>query len=443
MKIIYILIPFLLVYIVLVVIYFDEYYKRYYKEHFINDSVITNDKSLEEDDNIEMFEDSSVKKKAELNVTKDESSFNQQMSVYKDGLNDKYAKITDAIEDVYLPYSESSFENADTKQTKLNEFIIIDVYKNILNRQPKPNELNKHLQDFYEENMNEDILKMRLYNSTEYKMIVKMQSNDVDAGLVSTASSENMIDMLASMYKKELKRDPRPEMLLKLKDCYIHLQFNDYLFRAMLIHNKFGDFENEVMSTRLLSRDKMLDIFNKYFLLSELKLIANDFKRQDILNRKAKMTVEAMNTGNGANINTSNLLGAGKQISEIVKDGNNVFNINIMLNEDMMRSKPYSDDDSRKVYNGSGTCENVKQVGDKYRIYNPIKYQQQYRGDMRYRPNVCSYGPKQVVQPVFVESKTLFQGTSLKEAIENTSVGSIMPKFEYREYEEVPIKGNK
>ena len=30
-----------------------------------------------------------------------------------------------------------------------------------------------------------------------------------------------------------------------------------------------------------------------------------------------------------------------------------------------------------------------------------------------------------------------FQGTPLKEAMENTQVGSIMPKFEYREYEEL------
>ena len=70
------------------------------------------------------------------------------------------------------------------------------------------------------------------------------------------------------------------------------------------------------------------------------------------------------------------------------------------------------------------------------RIYDPIDYKQHYREDMRYRPNVCSYGTKQIVQPIFLNSSTLFQGTDLKEAAENTQVGSIMPKFEYREYED-------
>ena len=71
------------------------------------------------------------------------------------------------------------------------------------------------------------------------------------------------------------------------------------------------------------------------------------------------------------------------------------------------------------------------------RIYNPIDYKQNYRGDMRYRPSVCSYGTKQIVQPIFVNSSTLFQGTDLKEASENTQVGSIMPKFKYYEYEDI------
>ena len=55
---------------------------------------------------------------------------------------------------------------------------------------------------------------------------------------------------------------------------------------------------------------------------------------------------------------------------------------------------------------------------------------------MRFRPNVCSYGTKQITQPIFLNSSTLFQGTDLKEAAENTQVGSIMPKFEYYEYED-------
>jgi hypothetical protein len=224
----------------------------------------------------------------------------------------------------------------------------------------------------------------------------------------------------------------------------------------------------------MLSREKLLEIFNNHFLLSELRLVANEFKKQEVLRRDAianaakipmiyglgsAMICDTSNI-NGSNVNvcymnSSNMasgLGTENQINGIAKDANNVFNINIMLGEDLMQSKAYSNDASKKIYNGHGdTCANVYSsnvcanmyngvpVDGKCRIYNPIKYKQQYRGDMRYRPNVCSYGTQQVVQPVFVNSKTLFQGTDLREASQFTQVGSIMPKFEYKEFEDVDL----
>jgi len=422
MKIVYYLIPLFIIYVILILLYFNDFLKDYYinkfKENFQCDYHI--------DNSLEM-------------ATKDEVNLNTQMIKYKNGLNDAYEKITDPINDVYLPYTESSFEDAEINtQNKLNEYVIIDVYKNLLGRQPKHDELNKLLQEFHENDINEETLKMRIYNSTEYKMIVKMQSNDVDAGLISTSSSEDLIDRLKRIYKELKKSDPEIKMLLPLKDCYIHLQFNDYLFMAMLVHNNFGKFETEILDMAMLSREKMLELFDKYFLLSDLRLVANEFKKQEMLKRKGKAIPRSFEIDKGALINSSNMnIGADKQLAQIVKDGNNVFNINIMLSDDMMKSKAYSDDDNKKIYNKHGdTCENVCPA-KKQRIYDPIKYQQQYRGDMRYRPNVCSYGTKQIVQPVFVNSSTLFRGTDLKEASENTQVGSIMPKFEYREYEEI------
>ena len=71
------------------------------------------------------------------------------------------------------------------------------------------------------------------------------------------------------------------------------------------------------------------------------------------------------------------------------------------------------------------------------RIYNPLIYKQQYRGKKsNYIPNICSYGTKQVVKPVIIGSSNAL-GTELSEASHYSQVGSIMPKFEYREYEEI------
>jgi hypothetical protein len=99
------------------------------------------------------------------------------------------------------------------------------------------------------------------------------------------------------------------------------------------------------------------------------------------------------------------------------------------LQNDLNAESQYSDDQSSYQ-------EKTMNTNTPQRIYDPIDYKQHYREDMRYRPNVCSYGTKQIVQPIFLNSSTLFQGTDLKEAAENTQVGSIMPKFEYREYED-------
>lgn len=349
----------------------------------------------------------------------------ERAKVLERGLDKKYDKITDPIEDAYLPQVEKMTESPTDEITKnMNEYTIISTYKNTLNRQPTETELKKLLNEFHNQKLEENVLKTRIYNSPEYKMIVKMQSNDVEPELISTVSSINMIDNLKKIYKEELKTDIKSKMISPLKDCYIHLQYNDYLFRAMLRDVKYSNFEKEVLETTLLSREKLLDIFNKYFLLSELRIEANKIKRDELLSMKSMNVVKSVEKKEGADINSPSTLGAEQEISKIVKDGNNVFNINIVLNDERLdRTTPYSNDNNNDKNDKSGVCK----------IYDPINYKQHYRGDTRYRPNVCSYGTAQVVQPLYLGT----YGTDLKEAAENTAVGSIMPKFEYREYEEI------
>jgi hypothetical protein len=74
------------------------------------------------------------------------------------------------------------------------------------------------------------------------------------------------------------------------------------------------------------------------------------------------------------------------------------------------------------------------------RIYNPIDYKRHNRGDINSKPNVCLYDKNKIIQPEFSNSSPEFQGTILKDAIENTQVGSIMPKFVFYEYEDIITK---
>jgi hypothetical protein len=418
-----------------------------------------------------------------------------------------------------------------------NQFVIIDIYKNILGRQPKPREIIVNLQEFYEKSSDEEKLKIKLYNSTEYKMIVKMQSNDIDPTLVSKISEKNIIDTLKTVYKNHFNKMPHDKMTIPLKQCYIHLQFNDYLFKAMLMHDNYPSFERDILREYIINDEKLLEIFDNNFVLYELRLIANELKRRELLKREALSTPVSLTTDAAKNNAVSSdsketNLNAEKHIADIMKNSEPVFNINITL-QDKNTSTPYISTSSRSritannsidprnntsyaemafnpadptvsldIPNAQGATSNIltsasgtgssnysinnanirgakgisgvnTRIGsgggsninapvyssddlydslgnsrvveytDSYgeqhtqimpeRIYEPIKYKQQYRGDSGYRPNVCSYGTKQIVNPIYLSA----EGTDLREAIENTQIGSIMPKFAYREYEDV------
>ena len=615
--------------VIFLVVYFGDYIERFENAaasaansaNAANSDVKTTYERLVEARKTDFYE-----KKNPLTITKQEESMNLQMENYNNGVYDKYSSITDPVGDEFLPYTIKNYKDdpAAISKNNMNQYTIINVYKNTLDRQPTDKELNKNLQDFYENDIDEELLKLRIYNSTEYKIITNMQSNDIKPELITNISKGQLKEKLLKYYKDQhntvLTNTRLIDILIK---CYIHLQFNDYLFKAMLMHDKYLAFENRLRNEYMISDTKLLEVFNQTFLLSELRLIANELKRQDILKRKALRIPVALYNNNQSELNTSNvMMGAGKHISDIVRNSDNVFNINIMVNDkkDEKTSMPFSrpkpspppqrppqrppqsqqsqrppqtqtsqsqrppqaqanqispnshytannqnihnilnsinnknseavslitnnaatignvgniatlgtgisavssgadirntnivSDISNIVSATSGTSsatsgtsgatsgtagaagatsgtsgatsgtagatsgtagatsgtagtagatsvatsndtqyEDGADVADtgyyeadgadaadeqeiSTRIYDPINYKYHYRGEQGLpRPNVCSYGTKQIVQPVFLSSS----GTDLKEAEENTQVGSIMPKFEYYEYED-------
>jgi hypothetical protein len=369
-----------------------------------------------------------------------EASLAAQQGLAESRLNG-YLKITDPIPASYLPYTETI---SDDPKIRSYDSDVIDTYVKLLNRQPTNEELNIVSQQLYNNEIDIEILKMRLINSPEFEINSNMQSNEVNSRLLTAVSSNNLVKYLMAIYKNTLNKEPPRKILQPLKDCYIHLRYNDYLFIAMLLNANYFKFETDVIETAILSKELLLEYFNKYFVLLELKSKANIMKKEDIMRRKVAILNEPNASGsNGtsstgtasgakssigscpwATIDTETSMGSEENIKKIVKDGNNVFNINIKLNDTgRMSSTPYKRDES----------------GDTSRIYNPIDYKQHYRGQANYVPPVCtSAGNKNIVQPVFLNSKLLLSATELDEAANNTGMGSIMPKFEYKEFEEVP-----
>jgi len=569
------IISILTILVIFSIIYLSDYIKNIYFKDSIEDfkdvySIISNSLNKLSYENFENKKDELTTKYEELlelrkseifknssgEPTMQELSFNAQSEKEKNGVYDVYSSINDPISDEFLPYTIKNYRDDPEaiSTNNMNEFTIINIYKNALDRQPTEKELKKNLQDFYENNIDENILKLRIYNSTEYKIITNMQSNDIKPDLITNISKWQLKDNLKKLYMDQFNTELTNSKLLDiLVKCYIHLQFNEYLFKAMLMHDKYKEFEFKLKEEYILSDEKLLEIFNESFILHELRLIANELKRQDVIKRKALSLPVSLNRIEHSELNSSNIvnMGSEKYISDIVKNSDNVFNINIMLNDNKNSSTPYvnttsySTDNSRINVNGidntlgselgnilgngiggtlgngiggtlgngigntlgnrigntldnsiGGTLDNrvftsnldsistsnlnfgslsTKKYRDIYsdlyndinseskysetqysnddimndlkksqnsstRIYNPIDYKRHYRGDINSKPNVCLYDKNKIIQPEFSNSSPEFQGTILKDAIENTQVGSIMPKFVFYEYEDIITK---
>lgn len=330
--------------------------------------------------------------------------------------------IEDPIDDAYLSYSSNIF-NQELKSIDDNtyEYSIINTYKTILQRNPNSSELNKNINLFKTKELDEEKLKLQLYNTPEYRQLIKMQNNEVESGLEGALAKEDLLIKLSKMYYEERKLDAPRKMLLPLKDTFVHLQFDQYLFRAMLIHINYPKYENDVLEAALLTREKLLEFFNKYFELSELKSKANDIRKKMLLDMKNELgkVPESSIIKNAGSYLSDKGTDISEQIKKIFDNSNKVFD---------------KDDVSKYL-------DKNKYKSDLYvRVYDPIKYKQHYRGDPLYRPPICTtLGQKQAVSPVFTDSKMLFHGTDLKEATENTQIGSIMPKFQYTEYQDINV----
>ena len=316
------------------------------------------------------------------------------------------------IDDAYLPNMKDTKNDENEKDYK-----IINMYKTILNRQPTPEEMKKARK------LSEKQLKNNLLNTPEYNHMIKMQNNDVEGGIEGALAKEDLIVMLMRIYSEERDKKVPAKVLLPLRDCFIHLQYNEYLYRAMLNHNNYQNFEDDIINSTSLSKKKLEELFNKYFDLLELKLMANDIIKQRKLNSRS-------------NDNDSDpeplTLSKGAYIAESEYD-------NKKLQQQLEKISKEADD----IFNKNKAAELLKTNKDSeliVRIYNPMDYKNEYRGPKEFRPSVCtSLGQKPLTQPVFTESKLLMQGTDLDKAFEDTQVGSIMPKFIYKEYQDIKI----
>lgn len=516
------------------IVYIRNYIEKFTDENEINnknfsDIVSDNSKDLYEENDDYMYDYNLLDDK----LLKDPSTSLNEISADMRQINDSKDKtIEDPVDDAYLP-NEKLLEIYDINNENSPdiEYNIIQIYKNILDRLPNKDELDKYNNIINNNNMTIDELKIKLLNTPEYERKVKLQSNTIEPELENSYAIESLLNKLAKIYYNILDKSPPKKLLLPLRDCYIHLQYNDYLFKAMLMNDNFDKFETDILDTKTLSKKKLLELFNKYFLLNDIKYNANDLIKTDkLLKRNNKIIPKPSKSDtalpdNNIKETLDNQIDTMNNMKIIIKKSDDIFNLNTddnnidnyddnkyinniisspitsniiesftvnkfddeniindyndynnyelnivlpdnkkyeniknIINENKYINNVLNSDkiDNDKItkynsyikdMNNLKTINNIKNNisnnsnNDKFmRIENPIQYNKIYLGDPMYRPPVCTtLGQKNIVQPVFLDSKTLFNGTSLSDAFEYTQVGSMLPKFDYKEYIDIKL----
>jgi hypothetical protein len=160
---------------------------------------------------------------------------------------------------VQLSKNKETFLSTDDTQT------LIHTYSKILNRNPTATELAKHIKEIDRKEYTIHELEIRLYNSDEYKRLIKTQDNGLSPELSRMVEEKELIQYIRQIYTKERLKKPITNVLLPLRDLFVYLDYNPYKFVAMLRDSKYPDFEVEFLATKKLSKDTLLDIFKRTF----------------------------------------------------------------------------------------------------------------------------------------------------------------------------------
>jgi hypothetical protein len=252
---------------------------------------------------------------------------------------------------------------------------------------------------------NDDIIKLKKYlndfnKSSDSKKIKETYENNGGYQSDSSSNQKSLFDYYV-MFKKNKSKDIDIDNKYFLNEFYSY-DFMTYLrnsnYSNKMIFNYYDNFkklnDRNIDINNIYYYDEInTDKFNKY--LIELNYYTNtnyknDFKKDSDIERKIPETA----------------------------------NTDLPFKNNYMNDVVY-DEDNKSVL----------------RLYNPIVHNKSYLLPSGYRPPVCtSLGQEQLTQPVFTDSKLLFQGLDINKAFTETQVGSILPKFIYNEFKDIKIK---
>lgn len=323
---------------------------------------------------------------------------------------------------IWFMQTKESFATENTDN--LLETKIIDIYLEVLNRQPTGSELVDYQRQINNGEMTLTGLRQKLIDSEEYERLIKTQTNVLAPELNKMLSDKLLIEKIAKIYKEEKGKNIPDELIFPYKDVYIYLEYNEFAFRAFLRDKKYAEFENDVLRMEKPTKENVLALFDKKMskksIMTEGAKLKKEYDAKLALSTKSKDEKDNKVEGSSPN----------KKINRSVYD---------------------KDSDSSKMLKSmESSCKNIfdKDLEAQCLDKNQRNIILTHKGDMVLRPEyewsvpqqrapVCTtLGQKPLTQPVFVNSSLLL-GTPIEDA-KDTQVGSIMPKFTYQEYVSAP-----
>lgn len=309
-------------------------------------------------------------------------------------------------------------EPVDTRDADISKFIT-KIYLEILERHPSTVEMNEHRRAILAGKRTFDDVRQRLIDSPEFKTKSKLQSNNVTPELPKMISDSKLLRRLAQIYLEERKKTIPGKMVLPIKDIFRKLDYNEKALRFLLRSENWADFEEDIMLDENFNERSLDELLDSAFGGPE-KIIED---------------AEAASEPDGANVND--------KIDRMIADEDS--DMTKLLDDINKQGLEVFDKDTAALC----TCGNGGNTGECL-LHREVPVRPHY-GNMvlrpefawtvpQQRPPVCTtLGKPALVQPVVLESSLSLNATPLGEAAD-TEVGSIMPKFRYKEYVELPVK---
>lgn len=318
---------------------------------------------------------------------------------------------------------------------------IINVYEDVLHRQPTSAELVATSRDVKDNAITWDGLRQRLMDSDEYERMIKLQSNALAPELDKMLADARVIKEISAIYQYARKRQIPSKMILPLRDLYVTLNYNPFMLAALLQDKAYDYFETDVTRSDTIDKTALIDMFTKRFDQTALATASAELAKGP----DATVIAAVSTTGNSPATGAAGASGAaGPRNTLSVEEQTKLREVLQIMgaSPDGKLACPIDKQDTDMSAMAERIQVNARGVFD---VHDAA---QQHYGNMvlrpefawsvpQYRPPVCtSLGHRNPIQPV-MDSSRLLLGTPLDDA-EDTQVGSIMPKFTYNEYVDVP-----